>query len=50
MSTPPREPAPIPPPPGKTEPVPPELPQPGGGELEDVPTPPSHPTGPAPVT
>ena len=42
----PREPSPVPPPPGKTDPIPPELPQPGGPEPEDVPPPPSHPSGP----
>jgi len=40
----------FPTPPGKTDPIPPELPQPGGPQPEDVPPAPSHPTGPpAPV-
>ena len=44
----PREPSPVPPEPGKTDPIPPELPMPGGPE--DTPPPPPHPTGPpAPV-
>ena len=41
-----REPMPVPPEPGKADPIPPELPQPGGPEPEDVPPSPSHPTGP----
>ena len=44
-----REPSPVPPEP-KTDPIPPELPQPGGPAPEDLPPPPPHPTGPpAPV-
>jgi hypothetical protein len=47
---PPREPMPVPPEPGKADPIPPEMPLPGGPEPEDAPPPPSHPTGPpAPV-
>ncbi|MBY0323874.1 MAG: hypothetical protein K2X72_34470 [Reyranella sp.] len=46
MTRPPREPAQVPPPPGKADPIPPELPQPGGPSPEDVPPAPSHPNGP----
>jgi len=47
---PPREPPLVPPEPGKTDPIPPEMPQPGIPVPEDVPPPPPHPTGPpAPV-
>ena len=35
----PREPSPVPPEPGKTDPIPPEMPQPGSPEPEDMPTP-----------
>lgn len=49
MTTPPREPSPVPPTPGKTDPIPPELPQPGGPTPEDAPPSPSHPNGPPPV-
>ena len=50
MTMPPREPSPVPSPPGKTDPIPPELPQPGGPQPEDVPEPTPHPTGPpAPI-
>jgi len=41
-----REPSPVPPEP-KTDPIPPELPQPGGPAPEDLPPLPPHPTGPA---
>jgi hypothetical protein len=41
---------PAPPEPGKTDPIPPELPLPGGPQPEDMPTPTPHPGGPpAPV-
>jgi hypothetical protein len=46
MTGPSREPEPVPPIPGKADPIPPELPQPGGSQPEDVPPAPSHPTGP----
>ena len=46
MSAQPREPAPVPPMPGKVDPVPPEMPMPGGPTPEDMPTPTPHPSGP----
>ena len=46
----PNEPESVPPPPGKTDPVPPEMPLPGGQEPEDMPLTTPHPAGPpAPV-
>ena len=45
LTVPPREPPPVPPEP-RTDPIPPEMPQPGGPAPEDMPPPPPHPTGP----